>query len=102
MQNVRRDDHVEGMRRESLLERIFLDVEQLHPAEWICGELLRAVCGEARRHIGVDILHALFRKLGKNVRGCSTCAGTELEDTKRCSSRQLFDASGDGLLNQAA
>ena len=100
MQDVGRDDQVERMRIESLLDRVTLDIERPELHERILSELVLGVGREARGDIGEHVFGAMFRQDGKDKAGRSAGSAANLQNSQRSSFRQTLNDLDDRLLHQ--
>ena len=100
MQDAGRDDQVERMRIEPLLDRITVDVERPALNEWILGKLVLRVRREVRRCVGEHIFGAMLRQNGKDEAGGPAGSSADLKNSQRLSLRQASHDLDDRLLQQ--
>ena len=97
VQDVRGQHHVELPVRKPRVAGIALDVEGGVAHEVRVAELIACQGGEEARHIGEDVLTAVGRQPGQDIRRGATGAGADLEDPDQPAARQSLHGPGDRL-----
>src|SRR6266851_1024400 len=100
MQDVGRDDHVERMRIEPLLERVALDVERPALQERILRKFVLRMRSEARQGIGEHVFRAMFRQNRKQKARQAAGSGANFQNSQRLPFRQTPSDLNDGFLHQ--
>jgi hypothetical protein len=100
VQHLRRDDHVELVRLETLRARVLFDIQAVVPQERIIPELLLNMGEEMGRQVGEDIFDPVRRQPRRQVRRHAAGAAADLEHTQCPSPGHSLDQHTQGVLNQ--